>query len=154
MVIKHLPTAVNCGPLTNITNGAVDTSSGTTFMMTATYTCDDGYTLAGGSTRMCGDDGQWTPIAPICNRKSYNSPDVLITFIAAVDCMGLSNPIDGMVALTATTFESTATYSCNTGLSLTGEATRTCEDTGAWSGSEPTCDGMLSLCGLPTQGTY
>ncbi|XP_064386182.1 sushi, von Willebrand factor type A, EGF and pentraxin domain-containing protein 1-like isoform X2 [Halichondria panicea] len=56
---------VDCGPLT-IANGAVDTSSGTTFMMTATYTCNTGYTLIGANTRTCGGDGQWTPDAPTC----------------------------------------------------------------------------------------
>ena len=82
-------------------------------------------------------------------------PDLLTTSIAAVDCMGLTNPTDGMVTLTTTTFESTATYSCNTGrLSLSGEATRTCQATGVWTGSAPTCVGMLSLCRLLTQGIY
>ena len=68
MVIQHLPTAVDCGSLTNPTNGAVDKSSGTTFMMTATYTCNTGYTLIGANTRTCGGDGQWTPDAPTCLR--------------------------------------------------------------------------------------
>ncbi len=63
------PLAVDCGSLPNPSNGAVDTSSGTTFMMTATYTCNTGYTLTGGSTRMCGADGDWTPSAPTCDRK-------------------------------------------------------------------------------------
>ncbi len=61
--------AVDCGSLDAPSNGAVDTSSGTTFMMTATYTCDTGYTLTGDTTRTCGSDGVWMPQAPICNRK-------------------------------------------------------------------------------------
>ncbi len=60
-------TAVDCGPLT-INNGQVSTTSGTTFMMTATYTCNTGYTLIGANTRTCGGDGQWTPVAPMCLR--------------------------------------------------------------------------------------
>ena len=64
--------AVDCGPLT-IANGAVDTSSGTTFMMTATYTCNTGYTLIGANTRTCGGDGQWTPDAPTCLRTQVIS---------------------------------------------------------------------------------
>ncbi len=62
-------TAVDCGDLTDPINGTVDTSSGTTFNMTATYTCDTGYTLTGYNTRTCGSDGVWMPQAPICNRK-------------------------------------------------------------------------------------
>ncbi len=65
MVIKHLPIAIDCGPLT-IANGAVDTSSGTTFMMTATYTCNPGYTLVGAVTRTCQANTMWSLSAPTC----------------------------------------------------------------------------------------
>ncbi len=61
-------TAVNCG-LTNPTNGAVDTSSGTTFMMTATYTCNPGYSTVGSDTRTCEATALWTPEAPTCTRE-------------------------------------------------------------------------------------
>ncbi len=61
------PSAVDCGPLT-ITNGAVDTSSGTTFMMTATYTCNTGYILTGGSmTRTCPANMMWSGSEPTCD---------------------------------------------------------------------------------------
>jgi len=63
-----------------------------------------------------------------------------------VDCGNLTNPANGQVSHTAgTTFGETATYSCNTGYNLVGNSTRTCEATGAWSGSEPTCERMLLL---------
>ena len=65
--------AVDCGSLDALSNGAVDTSSGTTFMMTATYTCNTGYTLIGANTRTCGIDGQWTPDAPTCLRTQVIS---------------------------------------------------------------------------------
>ncbi len=67
--MNAFPTAVDCGPLFNPSNGAVDTSSGTTFMMTATYICNTGYTLIGANTRTCGAGGMWTPIVPTCDRK-------------------------------------------------------------------------------------
>ncbi len=80
MVIKHFPTAVDCGPLT-IANGAVDTTSGTTFMMTATYTCNTGYNIVGSDSRACGasgtsgattlTDGVWSPAAPVCESMLY-----------------------------------------------------------------------------------
>ena len=38
-----------------------------------------------------------------------------------------------------TTYESVATYSCNTGYIRRGDDMRTCESSGDWSGSEPTC---------------
>ena len=65
-------------------------------------------------------------------------------FLIAVDCDTLADPINGQVTHTAgTTLRQTATYSCNTGYNLVGNSTRTCQATGVWSGSEPTCQGML-----------
>ena len=61
-----------------------------------------------------------------------------------MDCGSLTDPANGQVDLTSgTTFGQTVTYSCNTGYNLVGDSTRTCEGTGEWSGSAPTCEGML-----------
>ncbi len=35
----------------------------------ATYTCNPGFTLNGGSTRTCGSDGVWSGFAPTCQRE-------------------------------------------------------------------------------------
>ena len=43
--------------------------SGTTFMSTATYTCNAGYNRIGMISRTCGSDGVWFPAAPTCERK-------------------------------------------------------------------------------------
>ena len=62
------------------------------------------------------------------------------------DCGGLTDPANGQVSHTdGTTFGETATYSCNAGYTLMGSSTRMCEATGMWSGSAPTCQGMLLL---------
>ena len=74
--------------------------------------------------------------------KTSNIP--ICFFPIAVDCGTLTNPANGQVTLTAgTTFGQTATYSCNTGYYLVRGSTRTCQATGVWSGSAPTCKGML-----------
>ncbi len=44
----------------------MDTSSGTTFGNTATYSCDGGHILVGPNTRTCEANGNWSPDAPIC----------------------------------------------------------------------------------------
>ena len=63
----------------------------------------------------------------------------------AVNCGTLSNPANGQVTHTAgTTFGQTATYSCNSGYSLVGVNNRTCQATGVWFGTAPTCQGVLS----------
>ena len=58
-----------------------------------------------------------------------------------VDCGTLSAPANGRVSDHSTTFNSTATYSCNDGYIVTGYAMRTCLESCVWSGSEPTCTG-------------
>ena len=66
-----------------------------------------------------------------------------------MDCGSLTGPANGQVDLTSgTTFGQTATYSCNTGYNLVGDSTRTCQATGVWSGSAPTCQGVLLLGNL------
>ena len=59
----------------------------------------------------------------------------------AIDCGALGNPANGVVSKSNTTYNSTATYSCNTGYTLTGDKIRTCLESGFWSGSAPTCTG-------------
>ena len=66
--------------------------------------------------------------------------------VGAVDCGNLTNPANGHVnQTTGTTFGQTAIYSCNTGYNLVGESTHTCQATGEWSGSEPTCERALLM---------
>ena len=40
-------------------------------------------------------------------------------------------------------FEQTATYSCYPGYKLVGDSISTCQATGVWSGSAPTCQRIL-----------
>ena len=69
---------------------------------------------------------------------------MIYSILIVVDCGPLNDPANGRVSHTAgTTFEQTATYSCNTGYNLLGDSTRTCQATGNWSESAPTCQGML-----------
>ena len=69
---------------------------------------------------------------------------MILLISTVVDCGSLTDPANGQVDLTSgTIFRQTATYSCNTGYNLVGNSTRTCQATGEWSGSAPTCEGML-----------
>ena len=71
--------------------------------------------------------------------------DVLyLSFLTAVNCGTLTNPANGQVSHAAgTTFGQTAIFSCDTGYNLDGDSNRTCQATGMWSGSSPTCQSML-----------
>ena len=64
--VFFLLTVVDCGTLTNPANGQVSHTAGTTFGETATYSCDPGYNLVGGNTRMCQATGNWSGSTPAC----------------------------------------------------------------------------------------
>ena len=147
---------MDCGSLTDPANGQVSHTSGTTFGQTATYNCNTGYNLVGDSTRTCQAVGVWSGSAPTCVGMFYSAVSTIkeicevnymykIMFLSTVvDCGSLTDPANGQVDLTSgTTFGQTATYSCNTGYNLVGDSTRTCQATGVWSESAPTCQGTI-----------
>ena len=65
MIFLYL-TVVDCGTLTNPTNGQVSHTGRTTFEQTAAYSCDTGYILVGNSNRTCQATGMWSGRAPTC----------------------------------------------------------------------------------------
>jgi sushi, von Willebrand factor type A, EGF and pentraxin domain-containing protein 1 len=128
----------DCGPLAAPTNGTV-AAKVTTYGATATYACVTGYGPSGSETRTCTAAGTWDGTAPSC---------------VIANCPALNGPAGGSVSAPTLTFGSMATYACNTGYAMTGMATRTCQPTGAWSGSSPTC--TITNCGpltAPSNGT-
>ena len=64
---------------------------------------------------------------------------IIILHILVVDCGTLTDPGNGTVTFTTTTFGSTATYHCDTGYTLNGGMNTTCLSDGTWSESAPTC---------------
>jgi formylglycine-generating enzyme required for sulfatase activity len=117
-------TPVNCGALTNPTNGTVSTPGGNTLGATATYSCSSGYTLSSGSTtRTCQSSGTWSGSSGVCT---------------AVDCGTPPTVTNGTRTFTTTTSGSTASYACNSGYTRSGSATLTCGATGSW-GTALTC---------------
>ncbi len=65
---------VICSDLSSLANGDIDYGGGGSTNSrpvgtVATFTCDTGYTLNGGTTRTCGSDGVWSGSAPVCQRK-------------------------------------------------------------------------------------
>lgn len=118
-------TPLDCGALAGPAHGAVATPSGTEVGSMATYACAEGYALVGSTSRACQTNGQWSGSAPSCG---------------AADCGPLASPDHGSVTTTGgTTLGATATYACDSGYSLVGSASRSCQSDGTWDGSAPTC---------------
>ena len=64
---------------------------------------------------------------------------------SVVDCGELNPPVNGMVNVSGTTTNSTASYSCDEGYDLVGVSTRTCLSSGDWSHDEVECKRELFL---------
>ena len=105
-----------------------------TYGSSATYACSTGYRLVGDETRACQLDGTWTGAAPTC---------------VAIDCGPLSAPANGSVSVTSTATGWVATYSCSADRALFGDTTRTCQSSGSWSGTAPSCcsSGQMACSG-------
>eukprot|EP00118_Oscarella_pearsei_P015901 m.147663 g.147663 ORF g.147663 m.147663 type:complete len:803 (+) comp38469_c0_seq27:566-2974(+) len=92
---------------------------------TATFSCLPGFKLIGPITKIC-NGRRWNPqglprCQPVC---PYPYP---------------KNPREGNVRVSKAGSYWTASYRCNSGYSLVGNARRTCRDGGIWSGREPGC---------------
>ena len=71
-----VPIVITCSDLPSLTNGNIDYGgAGSTDSRpvdtVATFTCNTGYTLNGGSTRTCGSDGVWSGSVPVCQSKEW-----------------------------------------------------------------------------------
>ncbi len=129
---------VDCGGLDAPTDGGIVIDA-TTFGASARFSCDAGFTLVGAVERVCQADGTWSGEVAFCS---------------SIDCGELAAPTNGSVAVPSTGFSATATYACDPGYLLEGDGARTCQMSGTWSGSAPTC--RLVECGAlapPVEGT-
>jgi hypothetical protein len=91
-----------------------------------------GYTLMGTAVSVCQANGMFATPAPTC-APSACTPNLVA-------------PTNGTVTPTMGTTGTVATYSCNAGYSLTGNATQTCQADGTWSGTAPTCTQVTTGC--------
>ncbi|XP_052795625.1 sushi, von Willebrand factor type A, EGF and pentraxin domain-containing protein 1-like [Mya arenaria] len=130
---------VDCDIPPPLLNGAYTTPNGTTYLQTATFSCNNGYDFVGTSDRQCLVNGSWSSVHQFCMIK---------------DCGPLVSPQNGNVLVGNTTYGEIATYTCDFGHALIGNNSRDCLGSGQWSDSEPTC--VLKDCGTlpdPPQGS-
>ena len=124
---------IDCGTLSNPTNGNVALVNGDTqYGAIATYSCNSGYTLNGTTDRQCLSNGQWNASNPTCD---------------IVDCGDPGAPDNGQAHGNIYTYTSIVTFSCNTGYNLSNNHGIECLSNGQWNASNPTCDPVD--CGNP-----
>ena len=70
----------------------------------------------------------------------FNIYSICTFSYSAVNCPDLAGPANGQVVPSGSIPASTATYTCNSGYRLNGDSSRTCQDSGEWSGTAPTCE--------------
>ncbi|XP_063401402.1 sushi, von Willebrand factor type A, EGF and pentraxin domain-containing protein 1-like [Mytilus trossulus] len=114
---------VSCPDLEALDNGVISTT-GQSFLRTATYSCNIGYKIDGNSERECQSDGTWSGTSPTCS---------LIT------CLNLTSLDNGNVSTNNMTVNGITQYSCNEGYFMEGENTRLCQTNGSWTGTAPEC---------------
>ena len=116
---------IYCPDLTTTSPLSVSVSNLTVvFNSVATYSCAAGYSLSGSNTRSCQADGTWNGSAPTCE---------------IITCPTLSATSPLIVSAAAVNIGDVITYSCDGGFEINGTSTRTCQNDGTWSDSEPTC---------------
>ncbi|XP_019857184.1 PREDICTED: uncharacterized protein LOC100638611 isoform X7 [Amphimedon queenslandica] len=117
---------VNCSELIVDSEELSVSYNSTTYNSTATYSCESGFNLVGATKRTCLNSGNWSGDPPSC--EIVNCSELI------VDSEELS------VSYNSTTYNSTATYSCESGFNLVGATKRTCLNSGNWSGDPPSCE--------------
>ena len=65
--------------------------------------------------------------------------DILIFVFLAISCPILKPPGNGTLDCSGNKLGDAARYSCNRGFIISGSERRTCQQTGKWSGIQPTC---------------
>ncbi|XP_066268442.1 CUB and sushi domain-containing protein 2-like [Branchiostoma lanceolatum] len=112
-----------CTPLTAPANGNM--TGGYFYGDQVTFSCDIGFELTNSDVRICGDNGVWSGVQPTCD---------------IVDCASPLEPPNSDMAVSGTTYGNTVTTSCDSGYDLiSGDAVRTCQASGEWSGNPPLC---------------
>ncbi|XP_064486820.1 sushi, von Willebrand factor type A, EGF and pentraxin domain-containing protein 1-like [Ornithodoros turicata] len=80
----------------------------------------------------------------------------LLTVVEGHKCGFPGRPAYGRVSLIRESYSesTTVTYSCDNGYNLLGQATRTCQSNGSWTGKLPVCDISLVVQRIPETSGY
>ncbi|XP_030833828.1 sushi domain-containing protein 2-like [Strongylocentrotus purpuratus] len=122
----------SCGVLETPSNGSISLSEDG---LTATFACQEGFTMNGGSESVC-RDAVWSSGAPTC----IYSP-----------CGVLDTPSNGSISLSEDGL--TATFACQEGYTMNGANQSVCRDA-VWSNGAPNCtDSSCGVLDTPANGS-
>ncbi|KAI1278733.1 E-selectin [Halotydeus destructor] len=115
-----------CAQLTAPSNGNFIGTCSPVLGSNCQIQCNQGFNLAGTNSIQCTATG-WSAPLPQC--------------IQRINCPALSAPLNGgNSGMCAQSLPGqTCSFTCNTGFSLSGQATLTCGQAGTWSGQAPVC---------------
>ncbi|KAG8201383.1 hypothetical protein JTE90_016858 [Oedothorax gibbosus] len=114
---------ISCNDPGDIEN-AVRKGNVFTFPNNITYVCNEGFKIVGTPTRYCSPKGHWLPKAPVCE---------------AIICPFLSEIQNGKVISSERHLHAVVRYECEKYFNLSGNAERTCQEDGTWTGDVPVC---------------
>ena len=161
-----LSTAKDCGHLKTPSNGSF-VGNLTTYPNKVQFMCDEGFILRGSKIRLCLSTGKWSGNESFCEgtmkfvenvinewwlvlrnalEKCFEEFSVIVGIILpfiAVNCGGLSSPMNGSISGNLTVYPSIVTFSCDPGFILRGSSVRKCQSNGTWHGHETTCEGKM-----------
>ncbi|XP_021351273.1 sushi, von Willebrand factor type A, EGF and pentraxin domain-containing protein 1-like [Mizuhopecten yessoensis] len=90
----------------------------------STYECDTGYVLEGNDVRRCMTTLSWFDTDPVCNPVRCSDPPTIE---------------NGGRSTNGLSFQSVASYFCETGYVIQGSTTLTCSASREWTGLVPSC---------------
>lgn len=90
------------------------------------FECYQGYEMFGPQNRTCLPNGKWSGPTTVCDDK-------------AGQCRNPGVPIGARKEGNRYRIEDRVRYYCDNGLSLMGSQSRVCQESGAWTGTEPEC---------------
>jgi len=97
---------------------------------TATYTCIEGYIIQGSNTRVCNNTLVWTGTPPTCIEAECNS---------TLDVLHGSYSVNQ----SSYVFGDVVRYECDAGYYIDGAPVLTCDSTGTWNATLPTCQPVV-----------
>uniref|UniRef100_A0A6P8IYU7 Sushi, von Willebrand factor type A, EGF and pentraxin domain-containing protein 1-like n=1 Tax=Actinia tenebrosa TaxID=6105 RepID=A0A6P8IYU7_ACTTE len=123
---------VDCGNVKPPYGGYRTLPGGTKYQAVVTYTCKPQHHLQGKPSRVCQADGTWSGSQPVCLERS---------------CGYLDPPVNGEKIGEEHQYGQSVMFKCNTGYNLIGSSNVTCQTSGQWSHSVPSC--QIVNCGDP-----